>query len=65
MNVCKIPGTCKECEWEVIEICVNPPLNDLAPYCNWDWWVYCTNPSCKYHLGDGVFQAYPDWMVAT
>ncbi|WP_426770820.1 hypothetical protein [Enterobacter cloacae complex sp. 363J6] len=29
---------------------------DKPPYDEWDWWIYCSNKTCKNHEGEGKFQ---------
>lgn len=50
---------CKSCGWPVIDMCCNI---DAEPYCNWDWWKYCSNPICKNHIGEGYFQNEIEWI---
>jgi hypothetical protein len=44
---------CKDCGWPIIDMCCNL---DKSPYDNWDWWMYCSNPTCKNHQGEGISQ---------
>lgn len=44
---------CKDCGWPLIDICCN--VID-EPYVDWDWWIYCSNPTCKNHKGEGLAQ---------
>ena len=50
---------CRCCGWPIIELCCN--LSE--PYIAFDWWVYCCNPTCQHHHGEGVFQEQPSWIV--
>lgn len=50
---------CKECGWPVIDACCNW---DYEKSKGWDWWVYCSNKSCKNHEGEGSFQNDIEWI---
>jgi hypothetical protein len=52
---------CQSCNWPIIDICCN---TGVKPWDDWDWWQYCSNPSCKNHPGEGVFQNTPDWIIS-
>lgn len=53
---------CRDCNWPIVFICCNIPEK---PYSEWDWWLYCSKPTCKNHVGEGVFQDTPTWCVVT
>lgn len=55
-----IRGYCKTCGWPVVDMCCNGDVN-IEPYCKWDWWLYCSNPTCENHKGEGVFQNDVKW----
>jgi hypothetical protein len=44
---------CKDCGWPIIDMCCNV---SKLPYSEWDWWMYCSNPTCKNHKGEGIAQ---------
>jgi len=49
---------CDDCGWPIVFFCCNLTQ---TPYSNWDWWVYCANPTCQNHTGEGIFQNKPRW----
>jgi hypothetical protein len=51
---------CRECGWPVVDACCN---SSPAPWDGWDWWYYCSNKGCRNHVGEGVFQETPEWVV--
>ncbi|MGS1687102.1 hypothetical protein GHT72_028275 (plasmid) [Klebsiella pneumoniae] len=49
---------CRDCHFPLI--CV---MNiTKPPYDEWDWWIYCSNKTCKNHEGEGKFQNTPDFV---
>ena len=58
---------CKDCGWPIVDMCCNVPGD---PFDDWDWWMYCSNPTCKNHAGEGMAQnecsfiAYPPGKAA-
>lgn len=59
----ELQGRCRTCGWPVVVCCVNDGMADTVPYKEWDWWNYCSNPTCEHHVGEGEFQGAPDWVV--
>jgi hypothetical protein len=53
---------CKDCGWPVIDACCNDRFTEYKDAAQWDWWMYCSNKGCKNHVGEGVFQIWPDWI---
>lgn len=62
---------CKECGWPTIHACVNWDADlfpskehlDLHPEDEGaDFWVYCSNKSCKHHTGRAWGQDVPDFL---
>lgn len=49
---------CNDCGWPIIDVCCNWEYSK-----GWDWWYYCSNKGCKNHLGEGIFQNTPDWII--
>lgn len=56
---------CNNCHWPIIHICCNENFLDFSKEDYWDWWVYCSNKSCKNHYGSGIFQELLDWFEKT
>jgi hypothetical protein len=54
---------CNDCGWSIINVCCNGSFNKFEDADKWDWWLYCSNKSCKNHHGEGVFQSWPDWVI--
>lgn len=55
-------GTCRECGSQVADY--NGELIASRPEAEtWDWWLSCTNPECKRHHGEGVFQDSLEWVI--
>lgn len=54
--------SCKACKWPVVSILCNDNCATTEPYSDWDWWVYCSNPVCINHNGEGKFQQDIDWI---
>lgn len=54
---------CGDCGWPIVDACCNDGLATTEPYNGWDWWMYCSNKTCKNHPGEGVFQNWPDWIL--
>lgn len=50
---------CRNCDWPVVFVCCN---GQREPHSKWDWWMYCSNPACNHHSGDGVAQDDPSWV---
>jgi hypothetical protein len=50
---------CRDCGWPIIFMCCNV---DKKPYNEHDWWEYCSNPTCKNHEGESVFQNTLEWV---
>ena len=63
MSTAQLNGTCRDCSWPVVDACCNDGLAVTEPYCDWDWWIYCSNPTCVNHVGEGVFQNNPEWWI--
>ncbi|ANA49457.1 hypothetical protein BI049_gp103 [Salmonella phage vB_SnwM_CGG4-1] len=53
---------CKDCKWPVVFSLCNDGMMDTPPYNAWDWWLYCSNKTCKNHAGEGFFQYTPEWI---
>lgn len=54
---------CTECGWPAVDLLVNDALALAVdkPYRGQDYWIYCSNPLCVNHVGEGYFQWDPDW----
>lgn len=58
-------GICRDCGCDVARYTCNSQMIQVRPEASeWDWWVACTNASCKNHYGEGVFQGSPTWIGA-
>ncbi len=58
---------CSDCHWPIVCFrldSLNDGVHDLPdPYNEFDYWVYCANPTCKRHGGEGYFQYCPKWVI--
>lgn len=45
---------CIECAWPVILVYRTEALFEKRPYMYYDYWMYCSNPTCVHHQGEGV-----------
>lgn len=50
---------CADCGSAIVELHCRHA--DIKPYSEWDWWVYCSNPICENHIGEGLFQNIIEW----
>ena len=44
---------CLECGWPVVNTLNNDGMGKIEPYCRDDYWIYCSNKTCKNHEGEG------------
>lgn len=58
----KEKNRCKDCKWPIVFSLCNDGLMETKPYSEWDWWLYCSNKTCKNHAGEGFFQSTPEWV---
>lgn len=52
-------SVCNDCGCRAIKLNCNTLIE---PYSSWDWWMYCSNPICRNHSGEGVAQFPPSWV---
>jgi hypothetical protein len=60
-----LEGRCLRCGWPVVDCCVNGAMAMADPWQGEDYWMYCANPACVHHIGEGYLQADPDWYSPT
>ena len=53
-------GICKECGYNVVFALGNEPFIQYLDKNN-DFYIYCSNYSCKNHYPTGIHQKYPEW----
>lgn len=57
-------GICKICGNDVYDYTCNKDLIlQRREGCEWDWWVSCSNETCRNHYGEGIFQNDPEWII--
>lgn len=50
---------CAKCGWPIIDVVCNITEQ---PYCEHDFWLYCSNPTCVKHVGEAFDQFEPSWV---
>jgi hypothetical protein len=56
---------CENCGWPVIFAFCNDGMGQMAPYSDWDNWIYCANKTCLHHGGEGIYHNVPEWIKTT
>ena len=58
-------NNCKSCGWPIVHVCCNGTFQNFKDAESYDYWMYCSNKSCKNHDGEGISQSYPEWCKIT
>lgn len=60
-----MPGNvCKDCGYPIVDVLCNHPFSEYSDAKNFDYWVYCSNKSCKNHDGAGYYSCsdFPEFV---
>ncbi|HEX4044178.1 MAG TPA: hypothetical protein VHZ76_00750 [Gammaproteobacteria bacterium] len=64
-NTASIPGNhfCQDCGLPIVFACCNDGMADILPYCKSDYWLYCSNKTCKNHAGEEFANDLPEFVM--
>jgi hypothetical protein len=59
-----VVGSCSDCGGGVASYLCNDSVILIVPEAEeWDYWIACTNPSCRHHRGEGYLMDRPAWFI--